>query len=347
MNGCGSDTNDITVRQLGASAAERAAVLDLLDGWPFRDGRRGRVFFARYLDSDPSYQPENSWVAESDGRLISYVQIFPRRLRARGDAVPAGGIGSVFTQPEFRRRGIAERLLAAAVTDLRDRGFELSMLLATRLDWYGRLGWRPWSARKWRLVAASDDVGSVAPEIEPFEPTRDLAAVRRLAVEYGRERDGTVVRNERDWQGSLALAGDPDELFWVVRRGELVRAYLRFADLDGRWQALEWGRAPDDPEPLASLFAAAAGHVRTEGGSSLEIPVAVEAGVAEALGRLGLEVHERQWKSASPPPTWMLRVLRPGDVAVRFGLDPALDEIALLERVLPKQRFSFWPADRF
>ena len=56
------------------------AVLELLDPWDVGDGWRGRDFFRRYMELDPSYRDENFWVADDAGRLVSCVQVFPRRL---------------------------------------------------------------------------------------------------------------------------------------------------------------------------------------------------------------------------------------------------------------------------
>lgn len=124
---------------------EIEALLDLLDGWPFPDGQSGRDFFRRYIELDPAFEPRNVWVAERAGELVSCVQIFPRRVRIGGRALPMGGIGSVFTRLECRRRGIAGALLERVIDAMRERGMVLSYLYAERLQWYGRYGYRPWS----------------------------------------------------------------------------------------------------------------------------------------------------------------------------------------------------------
>jgi hypothetical protein len=38
-------------------AGERDAWLDLLDGWEMPDGWRGRDFFRRWIDHDPTWKP--------------------------------------------------------------------------------------------------------------------------------------------------------------------------------------------------------------------------------------------------------------------------------------------------
>ena len=70
---------------------EREALLLLLDGWELPDGWRGRDFFRRYVEQDPTYADANVWVAEEDGALVSCVQIFPRTLRLAGAEIPTAG----------------------------------------------------------------------------------------------------------------------------------------------------------------------------------------------------------------------------------------------------------------
>ena len=83
------------------------------------------------------------WVARDEGKPIACVQIFPRRIRLLGHAIPMGGVGSVFTHPERRGEGIASELLGRAAAAMRESGMELSILFSNLHDFYGNWGWRP------------------------------------------------------------------------------------------------------------------------------------------------------------------------------------------------------------
>ena len=93
---------------------EREPLLDLLDGWEQADGWSARTFFARYFDEDPTPE-QNFVVAEDEGRLVSCVQIFPQRIRIAGVPVSMGGVGTVYTAPQARGRGIASAVLRAVL----------------------------------------------------------------------------------------------------------------------------------------------------------------------------------------------------------------------------------------
>jgi len=128
---------------------ERERLLELLDLWALPDGWRGRDFFRRYVEDDPTFEDENVMVAEEAGELVSCVQIFPRPVRIRGRAVPMGGIGSVFTKPEQRHGGLARRLLELALERMRERGLLVSLLFGDERI-YHVLGWRAWRVAETR-----------------------------------------------------------------------------------------------------------------------------------------------------------------------------------------------------
>src|SRR4029453_16203186 len=86
---------------------EREALLELLDGWPLADGWRGRDFFRRYLEADPTYEDANVFVAGGGGGVPSRGAV-PRRghVRAgRGDRQRLHAAGS----EAARHRGGARR----------------------------------------------------------------------------------------------------------------------------------------------------------------------------------------------------------------------------------------------
>ncbi len=340
---------DTRLRTLRAGETEE--LLDLLDGWPFPDGQRGRVFFRRYVELDPAFEPRNVWVAERGGELVSCVQIFPRRVRLRGRLLPMGGIGSVFTRPDSRRRGVAGALLERAIQAMRERGMALSYLLAERLEWYGRYGYRPWS-RGWRTLYSPKTRESLIPGVRLYSPATDCGELRRLWKVYaegktGAPLDGIVDRSsDEDWLGSFRLAGTPDEDIWIAEEGTRATAYLRVADFNGGLRVLEWGRERDEAPALYELLAAALAAREVE---SIRMPLVRDEALEGLLAALGARIETRPaWDEAPPdrrpPATWMIRSL--DDEALASCL-PVANEGDLLLRCLPPERFAFWEADRF
>ncbi|UCE85814.1 MAG: GNAT family N-acetyltransferase [Deltaproteobacteria bacterium] len=335
-------------------AAEREPLLDLLDGWELADGWRGRDFFRRYLELDARFADENVLVAEDAGRMIGCVQVFPREVRIAGAEVRLGGIGTVFTKPERRGRGVSRALLERAIAAMRERGMQLSLLFAGPIELYARLGWHSWGTRAvYRLDTAR---GTAAPRaaVEAFEPERHLEAVSALHAAYSGGLDGTVVRDAAAWQTSLRLAGNPDEEFWVARRAGRVCAYARATMLYGVLFLLEFGRAPDASDALADVVA----HVMTPRTPDAFAPQGKTSAAFRSLAT-GCWVEDPELARALDArgiagvrledPGAMLRCLDAPALARRLGASARGADAAgdVLRRILPPERFVFWPSDRF
>ena len=342
----------LLVRTLRAD--EREAVLDLLDQWPLGGPLRGRDFFRLYVDHDPTYRDENFQVAEQDGRLVACVQVFPRLLRLRGSVVPTGGIGSVFTSEAARGSGVSSALLEAAIADMRARGMELSLLFAARHAFYARLGWVLWP-RPRELWLRGD---AATPAGEPFDAARDLDEVMALHERSSAPLDGTVVRDRAYWLGQPHFAGNPHEDFVVARGGDgRVTAYARGCMLGGAYLVTEIGRRGDAEaaEALAGLVvglmaprasdpvAADAGRDSAEWRRMLVAPVYDDPALAAALAARGVTVKVFEERTA------MLRVLDADALVRRTGVSRGMGEsdAAYLARLVPPERFFYWPSDRF
>ena len=342
---------------------EREALLDLLDAWELPDGWRGRDFFKRRMTWDPSFQDENVWVAAERSELVACVQIVPRWLKILGHGIPTGGIGGVFCRTDCRGGGITTALLERAATAMRERGMELSLLFGQKRDLYGRLGWKTWKGQRSILRKGEIRPPSRAPaagehevELVAFDRARDraLAAVKAIHSAYSSSRSGTVVRDDALWEASLKLAGNPDEEFWVARRGGLAVAYARAALLDGVLTVTELGRFEDGAVALARLIASLLqpredDALAPPGKSSQELRSFL---VLPTFDDIGLTVSLEHESVASHPlddETGMLRCLNVTALSARLDVDllPGEDGAAFLQRILPPDGFVFWPADRF
>src|SRR5690348_1421893 len=176
-----------------ARRSERDQVLDLLALW-YND----REFFARYNLNDPTFRDDLCLVAEDRGRLVSTVQIFDRRINLDGQAIPMGGIGSVFTREDYRHRNLASRLMELAGATMEREGFEVSLLFAVRLTFYNQFGWKEVN-RSFSVMPGA--AGLKAPddlEVEAFDAGRDLADLMRLHREYSGRFNVTALRSEND-----------------------------------------------------------------------------------------------------------------------------------------------------
>jgi GNAT superfamily N-acetyltransferase len=294
-----------------------------------------RQLFAQYLDHDARLHYSDCLVALDGSRLASTVQIFTRTIRLRGEEIVLGGIGSVATLPEYRRRGLATALLERAIDEMCARGMALSLLFSDRESFYGGLGWVP-LRHPVHVVHPADGVPRA-----PSHPVRlfregDLSAVEQLYDGYMRDLDVCTVRDAAYWKGQLQHAGNPDETFHVVERDGVVVAYARVIELMGMARVSEYGRVPDGASELAELLIAMAPE-----GRPIFVPACGDAALAAELARRAWQVDDIEL----PGPMW--RVLdRPRLARLVEVASEASDE-RLLRALVATERSVFWPSDRF
>ncbi len=126
-------------------------------------------------------------VALDEGRIVSCVGIFPMTLVCGDARLMVGGVGGVSTDPRYRGRGLMSRLLNKAISIMKRRNYDISILWGDRLR-YAHFGWenagRHYSfnidrkhvaARKSEgldvrmLSEAGDDLGRIAQLYEQWE----------------------------------------------------------------------------------------------------------------------------------------------------------------------------------
>ncbi|HVR30625.1 MAG TPA: GNAT family N-acetyltransferase, partial [Thermoanaerobaculia bacterium] len=336
----------------------------LLDGWRLDDGWRGRDFFRRYLEDDPTFRDRNVWVAADRGELVSCVQIFPRQVLLRGRAVPLAGIGSVFTRAGRRREGLASTLLERALEAAAERGMEIALLYAARVGWYERRGWRSLPHVPTRIEPprrrASLDAGDPF-RIQTVDGSEigelDLGAVARLHARFGAVLDGPLRRSRHAWRWSLRLAGNPRERFLLAWHAGRLAAYARATVLGGRRTVTEWAWEPDQERALAALLVRAGAlswerllpvargtiRRRRRRSTALRAPAVHGDGLVQALRDSGLRLVRR------PERGLMARCLDPAALAVRLGVERRRGENGseLLLRSVRAERLCCWLSDRF
>lgn len=350
-----------------ARRSERDEVLDLLRLW-YND----REFFALYNRNDPRFRDELCLVARDGAALVSTVQIFDRRVNLGGQAVPMGGIGSVFTREDYRHKRVASALMRLAVETMEREGFEISLLFAERLTFYNQFGWREVERKFSALAQAAAIKAPGAYEIDVFEPERDLAEVAAIHRSYSGRINVTAARDEADWRASLVFAGNREmhpgeeskEYFVLARHGAKIAAYARATNLSGVAMLMEYGYAPGADDAMLALMRylgeAAAGapisvhligdHRRASifrSGSGANAPAGIivthtahDQTLEKRLADAGCPVIHH------PDNHYMWKVLAPDKIARRLGVAPGQATAKVFE-IFTSDDSLFWTSDRF
>ena len=85
--------------------------------------------------------PDEVLVAEIDGKIAAALQCFSFQQSVRGTLKPMGGIGGVWTYPEYRNQGCVKALMKSAFLEMRMLGICVSMLTPFKESFYGALGY--------------------------------------------------------------------------------------------------------------------------------------------------------------------------------------------------------------
>jgi GNAT superfamily N-acetyltransferase len=187
--------------------------------------------FPRQTEHDSTYRRRHSRVVEVDGRVVAHLRIFDRRMWVRGARLRAAGIGSVATNPDYRRRGLASALLRDTIDFLWRDGYHLSFLGSEVAPlFYERLGWRVVREPSHGVQAAEAAAvlaGSARLTIRPFEPS-DLAEVARIHDEATRGRTGAVARSLHYWTDHMSwVDGDAGGFLVAVDARQQLSGFVR------------------------------------------------------------------------------------------------------------------------
>lgn len=96
--------------------------------------------YLRCMQAYCAKQTAYGWYLCTDGsKIVGGLGVIENDFHERKDLTP--NICAVYTEPSHRRRGIAGKLLAMAVEDLRREGISPVYLLTDHTGFYERYGW--------------------------------------------------------------------------------------------------------------------------------------------------------------------------------------------------------------
>ncbi len=122
-------------------AHERTRLLEFLDDG-LRRGERGRLE-AEYPVSLQPRDLRGHRVVFAGRRPVAHAMLHALEVCARGSRLRVGLIGGVYTAPEWRGRGLAQRCLAACIAEGEARELPILMLWSELHAFYARLGFAP------------------------------------------------------------------------------------------------------------------------------------------------------------------------------------------------------------
>jgi GNAT superfamily N-acetyltransferase len=140
---------------------------------------------------------------EEDGEVRAACTLLTREFRAGAHAFRGGLIGSVATDPAWRGRGLATRLLARAEETLRARGCLFALLWADEPRFYLERGYAPFGAERDFLLVSELVHDLPCPSGVRALRAEDVAFLQRLHARH----PSRVERSLEEFAALLAVPG--------------------------------------------------------------------------------------------------------------------------------------------
>ena len=217
-----------------------------------------RSYFEPFYLNDTSYRPEQSWVVEQNGRLLSHIRIYDRWIRVGRAKLHLAGVGNVITALDARGHGYSGQIIRAMLPVLQQEGYAYSLLWTHLPNLYGRYGWVTIEQELVQAVLPPSILSTV--RITPFKD-EDLPAIMRLYESANAERTGTIIRTPEYWQEQPTWLEEDKENFLVAHDEEdSVGGYVRGRIMQNDVEILELGMERDGFDIGRTLLAAISMH---------------------------------------------------------------------------------------
>ncbi len=197
----------------------------------------GRRYFSNHWHNDPWRDPEGIRIAVDDGKIVSTVRVFIRKMFLHGEPVTVGGIGEVSTRSEYRRRGLATQLLKDAIRFMESRNIVTSSLHGSQRI-YAVEGWEkvPRYYAKQPMTARKQVPWDVRPA--NFDDNAEVERIAALYDGYARKFNGTFVRDDMAYWTEWVRTESPNA--WVAERDGNIEGYVSVVRREARLNVEEF-----------------------------------------------------------------------------------------------------------
>lgn len=165
-------------------------------------------FSFQYELSPESYEKKrkeaerhDKWGYIVDGKLAGKAHIIPLQVLINEKRLPMGGISSVCTWPEYRRQGIAKKLMYRTLEEMNKQNQTISYLHPFHVGFYRKLGWEL-AFEKHNLTIPIEKLKGYGKQSEGYmvRESNDLKTMQIIYHSYAVQFNGMLDRDELWWQ---------------------------------------------------------------------------------------------------------------------------------------------------
>ena len=300
-----------------------------------------RQYFSNHWHNDPWKDVQGIRVAVDDGKIVSTVRVFIRKMFFHGEPISVGGIGEVSTRPEYRKHGLATQLLKDSIQFMENRGIAISMLHGSQRI-YSVEGWEsvPRYYAKRTLLGRKQQAWHIRPA--KFQDNNEVAQLASLYNTYSRKFNGIFVRDEITYWTDWVQTESPQA--WIAERDGVIDGYVSVRRRDGELGVKEFAASEAlFAEDSATVFFEVMLSDIIAQMDAEELEVAYPAPIADGFNAAKVESYG----------STMYRVILPAAFPpkMRQELSDALPDLLHSQSEALKQDIRshhiFWPTDGF
>ena len=227
---------------------------------------------------DPRYEPSDRILVRRGDQLVGHTLLLPREVRFGSINLPCGYIHDLGILPEYRSRGFATQLLAAAEQQLHADGALFGLLRTAVPGFFLKRGWLLGPRPAFSMAGAREILARLIeapkPPVRFLEPDPiplniriwrhvEQAALIRLYNQYASGRYGPAIRTDADWRWLLGRRAF-DQVYVAIQGPDKLELDDTFAAIVGyaitrKSRILELITAPDCPAAATQLLARVCG----------------------------------------------------------------------------------------
>ncbi|MCU0611025.1 MAG: GNAT family N-acetyltransferase [Candidatus Eisenbacteria bacterium] len=195
---------------IGPARADEVHDLAAIAGWAFTPSPADMLPWFEKIGL-PSIR-----VIREDARSVGMLSIIRMGQWFGGVSVPCAGIGAVAVSAHHRGRGVATRLMQAALREIRDAGMSLSALYPATQPLYRAVGYELAGTRfEVTLPADAIDIKDRGLELRPATDS-DRPAMEAAYARRARWSPGNLDRDHYLWDRVLHPRGEPPLSFLIL-----------------------------------------------------------------------------------------------------------------------------------
>ena len=150
------------------------------------------------------FKPEQIYAVVDNGHILSMARVIPLEIYWNGNILKMGGVASVASWPEGRRKGQVGELLRHALVQMKENGETVSMLAPFSIPFYRKFGWEltfdavKYTITKDKLPPRLGTSGGVE-RICPQTDSSAMAVIQELYETYASKFNGSLKRSAEWW----------------------------------------------------------------------------------------------------------------------------------------------------